>query len=205
MYFRVNEEQKEVVDTTVDVLQHDGVVLYPSWSPWFWALACDATSHSALDKILSMKRVILPWHGIVFVQDEVMLERYITPIPYFVRDFLHHQDREVTVVYNQRWQITPAACCFGGKPWVRTVTSVDVPSVQMTRHILRLFGKPIFVTTIVVDDANMLLPRDTDEISPLIKKTVNYISPMTFAADEKWEYSMVITYEDAWSIAIMRK
>ncbi len=205
MFFTVNQEQKDEVAKIVETLNSGWVVLYPSWKPWHWALAADATNPGALEKILAMKKEIRPDHGIVFVQDEMMVEKYISPIPDFVRHFLHHQEKPVTVIFHETWQIGKQVCEPHKSVKVRIISSVDVPSVQMSRHIIRLFGKPIFVTTAVVESPLIILPQTAQDIDAGIISSVNYHSYIECTADETWDFSMIITYDDNWTIQTLRK
>lgn len=152
MFFRVNDDEHDNIERAVETLKMGGVVLHDTTSPWHWTLSCDATNEVAVQKVLSMKHGMMPMHSMVIVQDERMLEDFVCSVPYFVRQFLHTQDKYITVVYPFANHIAPSACNKDGSVPVRVIPSIDTPPIQMSRHVLRLLGKPVFVTTCSVGD-----------------------------------------------------
>lgn len=139
----------------------------------------------------------------VIVQDERMLEDFVCSLPYFVRQFLRAQDKYVTVVHPLANHIAPSACNKDGSVAVRIIPSLDTPPIQMSRHVLRLLGKPVFVMTCTVADAPM--PSVYEEIAPHIKSGVELISPLLFGVDEVGIFSMVIKYDHEGHITVLRK
>lgn len=139
MFFRVNDDERDNIDRAVSVLQMGGVVMHDTTSPWRWVLSCDATNEVAIQKLISMKKVILPMDRMVIVQDEQMLEDYICPLPYFVRQYMHAQEKHVTVIHPTSGQIAKSATNKDGSIPVRIIPSIDTPPIQMSRHVLRLF------------------------------------------------------------------
>jgi L-threonylcarbamoyladenylate synthase len=113
-------------------------VLHNTSSPWHRTLSVDATNEVAIQKVLSMKHNVLPLESMVIVQDEKMLEDYICPLPSFVKQFMHSQDRYVTVVHPFANHLALSACNQDGSVAVRMIPSIDTPPIQMSRHILRL-------------------------------------------------------------------
>ena len=127
-------------------------MLHSTTSPRHRVLSCDATNEVAIQKMISMKRSIHPMHRMVIVQDEKMLEDYVCIMPPFIRQFLRAQDKYLTVIYPEAYHLAPSAGNRDGSVPVRIIPSVDTPPIQMSRHVLRLLGKPIFVTTCAVAD-----------------------------------------------------
>ncbi len=203
MFFRVNDDQHDNIDKAVETLKMGGVVLHDTTSPWQWVLSCDATNEVAVQKIIALKKEIQPLDGMVIVQDEQMLEEYICPLPYFVRQFMHKQEKHMTVVHPFANRIAESACLRWGALPVRIIPSVDAPPIQMSRHVLRLLGKPIFVTTCTVDGRRM--PTAYEEIEDHIKTGADLISPLLFGIDDVGVFSMVIKYDLAGHIEVVRK
>lgn len=123
-----------------------------------------------------------PMHGMVIVQDEIMLEDFVTSLPHFVRQFLRSQDKYITVLYPSAIRLAPSVANKDGSVPVRIIPSIDTPPIQMSRHVLRLLGKPVFVTTCAVGDGP--IPEVYEEISAHIKSGVDLVSPLVFGVDE---------------------
>ncbi len=150
-----------------------------------------------------MKKTIEGPDRLVIVQDEAMVEEFVGSMPLFIRQFLHTQEKQVTVIYPGANRLAPSVAYKDGGIPVRIIPSVDTPPIQMSRHVLRLLGKPIFATSCLVAEGHM--PPSYEEINPLIKSTVELISPLLFGIDESVEYSMVIKYDHHGHISVVRK
>lgn len=203
MFFRVNDDERDNIDRAVDTLQMWWVVLHDTTSPWHRVLSCDATNEVAIQKMIGLKRSIQPMHRMVIVQDEKMLEDYICSMPHFIRQFLRAQDRYLTVIYPNAHHLAPSACNRDGSVPVRIIPSVDTPPIQMSRHVLRLLGKPIFVTTCAVGEGQ--IPPVYEAIENHIRSWVNLTSPLVFGVDDAGVFSMVIKYDREGHITVVRK
>jgi len=138
----------------------------------------------------------------IIVQDEKMLEDYICPLPHFVRQFLRSQHENFAVIHPLANHIAPSACMNGGTVLVRTIPSIDTPPIQMSRHVIRLLGKPIFVTTCTIGEG--VMPQNYEDIEDHVKTGVDHISPLTFGIDESAEFSTVIKYDHEGHITVVR-
>lgn len=203
MFFKVNDDEHDNIEKAVETLRMGGTVLYNTTSPRHWVLSCDATDEVAVQKIIAMKGVILPLERMVIVQDEKMLEEFVCPLPGFVRQFLHTEKKDTTVIYPLAEKIAAAACYKDGSVPVRIIQSIDLAPIQMSRHVLRLFGKPLFVTTCTVGENTM--PSSYEEINDHIKKGTDLISPLLFGVDDSGELSMIIKYDHEGHITVVRK
>lgn len=203
MFFKTNDDEHDNITKAVETLKMGGVVLHNTTSPWWWVLSCDATNASAIHKIIEWKWDILPLDRMVIVQDEQMLEEFVAPLPYFVKDFMHQQEKYVTVVHPFANHISSLACIQWGSLPVRIIPSIDTPPIQMSRHVLRLLGKPIFVTTCRI--ANWHIPAGYEEIATHIKSGADLLSPLLFGIDDAGVFSMVIKYDLSGHIDVVRK
>lgn len=203
MFFKVNDDEHDNIERAVESLKMWWVVLHNTTSPWNRTLSCDATNEVAVQKIISLKTQILPSEQMIIVQDENMLEDFICDIPSFIRQFLHSQEKYVTVIYPIWNRIAPSACFKDGSVPVRVIPSIDTQPIQMSRHVLRLFWKPIFVTSTTVGEGKM--PMVYEEITDHIKKWVDLISPLIFGIDETGWFSMIIKYDYDGHIIVVKK
>lgn len=202
MFFRVDDDQKDNIDQVVETLRMGGVVLYQTTSPRGWALSCDATNDVAVRKILDMKVTMQQHQRLVIVQDEQMLEKYVTTMPRFIKDYLHQQEKYVTVIFPERGQLAPHACYPDGSIPVRIIPSLDAPPVQMSRHVLRLLGKPILAISALPGGKQA---SSYEQIDPVIKSDVGMTSPLLFGIDELGQFSMIIKYDPEGHITVVRK
>lgn len=203
MFFRVNDDEHDNIDKVVEVLRMWGIVLHDTTSPRRWTLSCDATNEVAIQKVKAMKKWFLPLQNMVIVQDEKMLEDFVCSLPYFIRQFLHTQDKQVTVIYPYANYLAPSVANLDGSVPVRIIPSIDTPPIQMSRHVLRLLGKPVFVTTCTVGEWQT--PLIYEDIEDHIKAGVELVSPLLFGVDETWDFSMLIKYDHYGHIAVIRK
>ena len=202
MFFRVNEDDKDSIDQAVETMHMGGVVLYKTTSPWGWALSCDATDDSAVRKLMDISLDMPQHQRIVIVQDEQMLEKYITPMPYFIKEYLREQEKYVTVIFPQHGHIAPTACYPDGSIPVRIIPSIDTPPVQMSRHVLRLGGKPILAVACTLPGKTI---TSYEQITPEIKSAVGHTSPLLFGIDDLGQPSMIIKYDPEGHISVVRK
>lgn len=203
MFFRTNDDEHDNIAKAVEVLRMGGVVLHNTTSPWWWVLSCDATNANAIHQIIEWKGDISPLERMVIVQDEQMLEEFICPLPYFVKNFMHQQEKHVTVVHPFANHVAPVASIPGWGLPVRIIPSIDTQPIQMSRHVLRLLWKPIFVATCRVEGGQM--PTWYEQIATHIKSWVDLLSPLLFGIDDAGVFSMVIKYDLAGHIEVVRK
>lgn len=202
MFFRVNEDDKDAIEQVVETMRMGGVVLYQTTSPRGWALSCNATDDSAVRKLMDISLDMPQHQRIVIVQDEQMLEKYIMPMPYFIKEYLREQEKYVTVIFPERGHIAPTACYPDGTIPVRIIPSIDAPPVQMSRHVLRLGGKPILAVACTLSGKKV---GSYAEISPAIKSAVSHTSSLLFGVDDLAQLSTIIKYDPEGHISVVRK
>lgn len=111
----------------------------------------------------------------ILVQDEIMHDKYICRIPETVKMFARNQDEKyIAVIYKKLGQISAQLASSNREitTFIMPNLSVDMQSVQTPRNLLRLLGKPIFVTPALVDDAVSAYPTELDDINPIILEKV---------------------------------
>lgn len=79
-----------------------------------------------------------------------MQDDFIAPTPSFVRQFLYLQEKNVTVIFPSAARLARSACLSDGSVPVRILPSNDLPPIQMSRHVVRLLGKPIFASSCTI-------------------------------------------------------
>lgn len=209
MHFVLDQDQKEIIREIIDVLNMGRCVLFPTNEPLCWCIWCDATNLTAVESLIAMKQSFKPQDWVLFVLDEIMLAEYIGEYPSRVKKYLHHQNNKQTAVLykyddilhpkvvqkleDATWNIT-----------VQILPSIDTLGMQMSRHVLRLFGKPIFVTPAVLSDGLDPSPIKYEDIEPAIQHRVWYVSPIRFDGNIVESASWLIAYDDEWWVQVIR-
>lgn len=155
---------KEEVLKVVDVLKHQGTILYPTDT--IWGLGCDAMSDKAAFKILDIKRRGSEKSFIMLVSDIEMLKRYVQNVPQVAIDLINAAIKPLTIIYPHSKGISQVVSGSDGSVAIRVVRHT------FCQDIIRLFDRPIVSTSANISGQKS--PATFSEISPDIIKAVDY-------------------------------
>lgn len=153
---------------SLDTLQNDGVILFPSDT--VLGLGCDATNPKAVDKIFTIKKRNHGKSLVALVSSFQMLGDYVEVIPTEIFEILEHTNVPTTIVYPKAKEVAPMAMADDGSMAFR------IPNSGFTHNLVRSFGKPIVATS-----ANLSgdpIPEKSSQINQSILEQVDYVVPL---------------------------
>lgn len=162
------------LEKCLEVLHEGGTILYPTDT--IWGLGCDATSAAAVQKIIDIKGKPAGKGLIVLLATERDLFRYTGNPDPAIFNYLAAATKPVTVIYEQGLNVADEVLNEDGSIAIRLINE------DFCRHLLKRFKKPIVSTSANLHGQPS--PQNFKNISPEIKKLVNYIVSIK-QSDEK--------------------
>ena len=156
------------ITTATVTLRRGGTLLYPTDT--IWGIGCDATNDEAVERIYLLKQRDHSKSMLVLCTDIAMVEQFVTPVATAVIDLLIESERPTTVILPLRKSLlaTNLAAADGS-------IGVRIPRMAFCQKLLRDFGKPLVSTS--ANLSGMPSPASYDDISPELKKAVDYCVP----------------------------
>ena len=148
------------IEKAVKHLKKGGIIIYPSDT--IWAIGCDATNQSSINKIYKLKKRDKNLPFICLMSDYKMVEKY-TNISQSTKNIIELQKEPTTVIYDM----------------VRNLETFDnsiairVPRDIFCNKLLNKFNKPIISTS--VNFSGKKYTFYYNEISNSILEKVDYI------------------------------
>lgn len=179
---------------SLETLRKGGIILYPTDT--VWGLGCDATNHSAVEKIFTVKSRSESKSLIILVDSEGMLERYVKDIPPIVYEITGASDSPITIIYPEGKNLAPGVCSEDGSVGIRICRD------EFCSELIRRFRKPLISTSANI--SGKPLPAHFDEIDDDIIRPADYVVKYRQKDRQKHSASPVIKVEKNGVIKIMR-
>lgn len=160
---RENFEQDVV--NAIEVMRKGGLILYPTDT--IWGIGCDATNADAIARAFELKKRVDSKTMIILVGDETDIMKYVAAPDPSVFNFLEHQSRPVTVVFDGALGLAENLIASDGSIAIRIVRD------EFCRHLVKRFGKPIVSTSANLSGSPS--PLKFSDISEEIRNGVDYI------------------------------
>ncbi len=155
--------QKDI-DKAVEVLRKGGVILYPTDT--IWGLGCDATNPQAVEKIYKIKQRSNSKSMLILLDSMNKLMDYAY-VPSMAWELIKVSNHPLTIIYPEAKNLASNLIAEDGTIGIRIVRD------DFCRDLIRAFGKPIVSTSANI--SGKPAPANFKEISPEIKKQVDYI------------------------------
>lgn len=155
---------EEDIKNCLTALQSGGIILYPTDT--VWGLGCDATNETAVKKIYDLKKRSDAKSLIVLLASERDILKYVAAPDPAVFDFLEHQTKPTTVIFNG--PIGFASNLIGQDNTI----AIRIVKDEFCRHLIKRFKKPIVSTSANFSGAPT--PKNFSQISDGIKSGVDY-------------------------------
>ncbi len=152
------------INKSLEVLRRGEVLLYPTDT--VWGLGCDATNPESIRKIYHIKQRPDSKSMIILVSNFLMLQQYVTEVPFKAVELMEETTAPLTVIYPNARNLAPNLIPEDGSIGIR------IPNDEFCRELISAFGKPIVSTSANVSGkgASSLWP----EVSDYIKESVDY-------------------------------
>jgi L-threonylcarbamoyladenylate synthase len=176
------------IKKAVKCLDNGGIILYPSDT--LWAIGCDATNQSSIDKIYKIKKRNKSMPFICLMNNYKMVEKY-TNINQSTRDIINSQKGPTTVIYDKVKNLETFSKSIG----------IRIPSDIFCQNLLNAFEKPIISTSVNISGDSY--PFYFKEINKVILDQVDY--KVNLYLDKKLDKaSRIIKIREDNSIIIIR-
>ena len=161
----MNEELKQEIKKSLEVLKNGGIILYPTDS--VWGIGCDATNSEAVKKIYALKKRIESKSMILLVDVESRILSYVREVPEQAWQLIEFAERPITIIYDEAKNLPENLVAEDGSIAIR------VTNDEFCKNLLGLFRKPIVSTSANISGAPSA--KTFKEISEEIKNGVDYI------------------------------
>lgn len=186
--------EKEIL-SCLEVLKKGGTILYPTDT--IWGIGCDATNAEAVKRIYHIKQREDTKSLIILLADEREVLRYVATPDLAVFDFLEQQTRPTTVIFEHALLLPDNLVAQDGSIAIRIVKD------EFCRHLLKRFRKPIVSTSANI--SGQPAPQTFNEISPEIKKAVDYIVDWRRDDETPAQPSQIIKWMNNGRVEYIRK
>lgn len=162
--FYMNED----VRVAIEHLKNGDVILYPTDT--IWGLGCDPRNQEAVDRIFEIKNREKDKPLILLVDTIDRLRELVPKIHPHLENILHYNERPLTIVFP-RSTVQWAEGITGDKGSI----AIRIVRNEYCRQLIEELDAPIVSTSANVSGTTF--PRSFDEIDPIIKENVDYITP----------------------------
>ncbi len=90
---------REEVKNSLAVLNQGGIIIYPTDT--LWAIGCDATSATAVEKLCKLLKRPMTTHMTVLVDNDARLQQYISEVPSLAFELMDLTIKPLTIVYEK--------------------------------------------------------------------------------------------------------
>jgi len=156
---------RQEVDSAVDVLLAQQVILYPTDT--VWGLGCDAEVPRAVEKLYKLKGRPEGTPSIVLVADLDMLRRYAAEVPAELEAALATQTRPTTYILPASRAVAAGLVAPDGTVGLRMVQD------EFCHKVVRRLGHGLVSTS--ANKTGELTPAVFNEVSPAIVRGVDYV------------------------------
>lgn len=87
------------IEQSLKILRNGGIILYPTDT--IWGIGCDATNAVAIQRIYQLKKREEKKSMIILVDNENMIEEYVSHPSEKILSFLSQQKRPTTAVFEK--------------------------------------------------------------------------------------------------------
>lgn len=155
----------EQIDKAIEVLNNDGLILYPTDT--VWGLGCRFDSKEGYHKLRTAKHRPKNQSFILIVSSLEQLKEYVTYIHPRIETLLHYHERPLTLVYRQHRNIPAHCLAKDGSIAIRIAR--DAFCQQLTKKL----GAPITSTS--PNLKGQLTPKHFGEIQSDILSCADFV------------------------------
>ncbi|MBK7408831.1 MAG: Sua5/YciO/YrdC/YwlC family protein [Saprospirales bacterium] len=147
-------------------LQSGGLVLFPSDT--VWAVGCDATQPSAIERLYALKNRTHQHPFILLVDSVEMLKEFVGHVHPRIETLLYFHNRPLTVIYDEPVNLPLEALAADGTVAIRVIQD------DFCRSFIKELGRPIVATTACREPGSV--PHHFGEIQSDILEGVDWVS-----------------------------
>lgn len=171
--------------TALETLRSGGTILYPTDT--VWGIGGDATDPNVVNKIYQLKNRSDEKAMVVLVAQERDILQYVAAPDMEVFNYLEQCQKPTTVIYKGALGLAPNLLAQDGSVGIRICKD------SFCRHLIKRFQKPIVSTSANISVEKS--PVNFQEISQLIKESVDYVVQWRQDEKEEAEASSIIRWD----------
>jgi len=183
------------IEKSLEILNSGKILLYPTDT--IWGLGCDATNSDAIEKIYQIKQRVLSKSLIVLADSIEMLLLYTKQIPAAALKLIDETQKPLTIIYQDAINLAKNAIAEDGSIAIR------IPNDKFCKELIKRFGKPIISTSANISGEEA--PNNFNEVSEIIKNSVDYIVNWKQNETEKSKASTIVLIDKNNNINYIRK
>jgi L-threonylcarbamoyladenylate synthase len=153
------------IEQSLKILRNGGIILYPTDT--IWGIGCDATNAVAIQRIYQLKKREEKKSMIILVDNENMIEEYVSNPSEKILSFLSQQKRPTTAVFEKAINLPEIIINQD-----RTI-AIRITTDEFCRSLIQQLKKPLISTSANISGEPY--PQSFSEVSEQIKKGVDYI------------------------------
>lgn len=185
---------KDDINNALEILRKGGVILYPADT--VWALGCDATNSTAVQRIIEIKKRNKQQAMLVLLENINRVSSYIDDLPDVAFDIMELAVKPTTIVFEKAKNL--ALNLLGNNSSV----GMRITAEPFTQQLIQRFRKPL-----VLSSANMsgqASPQNFAQIPDEIKQAVDYT--VSYRQNEKQSHhpSSIIQLGSSGLVKIIR-
>lgn len=156
---------REDIRRAVEVMQHGGVILYPTDT--IWGIGCDACNAEAVRRVYEIKQREDAKALITLVDSEVKIESYVCDVPEVAWQLMECAERPLTIIYDHARNLADNLPAEDGSVAIRLTREA------FSRELCFRMRRPIVSTS--ANRSGLPAPRCFAEISPELLSAVDYV------------------------------
>lgn len=185
---------KKEIEECTKVLKKGGTILYPTDT--IWGIGCDATNAGAVSKIYEIKKRMESKSFIVLADSIEMVREYVEELPSMAEPLIEVTDKPLTIIYPAATGLAENIVAPDGSIAIRVVNS------EFCMRLIARLGRPIVSTSANISGERSA--QSFDEISKIIKESVDYVVDPRFEENSTHKASSIIKLGRGNEIEIIR-
>ncbi len=153
------------INAAIPVLRKGGLILFPTDT--VWAIGCDATNVTAVEKLYRLKKHRTPENLVVLVAAEEDVPKYTNQQTLRFFDYIKGVHKPTTIVYDHPTGLAKNIIDEDGTIAIRVVKDAFVA------QLIKCLEKPVLSAT--ANQYNHPCPYNFSQIENRVKKGVSYI------------------------------
>jgi len=184
----------EIVAKTAGILRDGGIILYPTDT--IWGIGCDATNHSAVQRIYHLKQRSDRKSMLVLMNETAMLDNYLFKVPEGALDLLRFAEKPTTIIY-------PGARNFPSNlPALDGSIGIRITSDPFCSRLIKAIDKPLVSTSANISGSPS--PAIFREIAEQIKDQVDYVVDWRQHEETPALPSTIIKFDQQGEMVVLR-
>ena len=185
---------QETLTEASRIVRQGGTILYPTDT--IWGIGCDATNHTAVQRVYDIKQRPDRKSMLVLMHDPVMLEDYLAEVPEKAMELIRDAEKPTTIIYPGCRNFAENLPADDGSIGIR------ITSDPFCRMLIQTTGRPLVSTSANVSGDQA--PGNFREISERIRHLVDYVVRWRQQEETRAAPSAILKLDEQGGITVIR-